>query len=324
MIFKYVFPALVLAVTSLSASETFSPETMAKGQAVHQKLLDANIGFTHAGNEFTHLGITRSDQAAVVYYLRNTYQWEPRWALLNGSLSDMKGSLDWCFTLDGNYDDHYRNWFHQKVESKGRRPDPKAAFDARLAAARNAEYNADLAREQARQQQVRMSTVQTAGFMWVAGLLVYLAAWFAAGREKPGFSKIYFRVLAGFLGVAFLLMILGKAFNGFAIVAVFVLFGAGCIAYFIPTAIARAHSHSNLAGVFSVNLFLGWTLLGWVAALVWALYRSPAASPPPIPLPPSNVEDRLRTLSKLKSDGLISDEEFQAKRSAVLSSLAAG
>jgi Superinfection immunity protein len=39
--------------------------------------------------------------------------------------------------------------------------------------------------------------------------------------------------------------------------------------YFIPTIVARGKPCS--ASVFVVNLFLGWTLVGWVVALAWAL-----------------------------------------------------
>lgn len=43
--------------------------------------------------------------------------------------------------------------------------------------------------------------------------------------------------------------------------------------YFIPSGVAQARKHRNSVGVFLVNLFLGWTLLGWVFALVWACYQ---------------------------------------------------
>jgi uncharacterized membrane protein YqaE (UPF0057 family) len=45
--------------------------------------------------------------------------------------------------------------------------------------------------------------------------------------------------------------------------------------YFIPTAVAlRRDNHG--AAIFALNLFLGWTVLGWVAALVMALWSNPA------------------------------------------------
>jgi len=39
--------------------------------------------------------------------------------------------------------------------------------------------------------------------------------------------------------------------------------------YFLPT--ISAIGKKGLAGVFVINLFLGWTLIGWVVALAWAV-----------------------------------------------------
>jgi hypothetical protein len=60
----------------------------------------------------------------------------------------------------------------------------------------------------------------------------------------------------------------------------FHLFGLGflvCAAlYFLPTIIGL---HKRNAGaIFGLNLLLGWTLVGWVVALVWALTTDPAVS----------------------------------------------
>jgi hypothetical protein len=41
-------------------------------------------------------------------------------------------------------------------------------------------------------------------------------------------------------------------------------------AYFLPTVIAEARGHQNSGMIFLANLLLGWTILGWIAALVWA------------------------------------------------------
>lgn len=41
--------------------------------------------------------------------------------------------------------------------------------------------------------------------------------------------------------------------------------------YFFPTIVAAKRQHRSAGAVFVLNLFLGWTFLGWVAALVWAL-----------------------------------------------------
>ena len=40
--------------------------------------------------------------------------------------------------------------------------------------------------------------------------------------------------------------------------------------YFVPTALAVCREHRQMAPVIIVNVLLGWTLIGWVAALAWA------------------------------------------------------
>mgnify|MGYP003651519634 CR=1 FL=1 len=40
--------------------------------------------------------------------------------------------------------------------------------------------------------------------------------------------------------------------------------------YFLPTIVARKRCPSKSTAVFILNLFLGWTLLGWVIALAMA------------------------------------------------------
>ena len=42
------------------------------------------------------------------------------------------------------------------------------------------------------------------------------------------------------------------------------------VGYLLPTVIACCRSHHNAGAIFVVNLALGWTFLGWLAALVWA------------------------------------------------------
>ena len=40
--------------------------------------------------------------------------------------------------------------------------------------------------------------------------------------------------------------------------------------YFIPTLVANDRKHHNATAIFVTNLLLGWTFIGWVAALVWS------------------------------------------------------
>jgi len=42
--------------------------------------------------------------------------------------------------------------------------------------------------------------------------------------------------------------------------------------YFFPIFIAGMRRHPYAGAIFVVNLFLGWTLLGWVVSLAWAVF----------------------------------------------------
>ena len=44
----------------------------------------------------------------------------------------------------------------------------------------------------------------------------------------------------------------------------------GLLVYFLPVVIAVVRGHQNTAAIFILTLLLGWTFLGWVAALVWS------------------------------------------------------
>lgn len=46
----------------------------------------------------------------------------------------------------------------------------------------------------------------------------------------------------------------------------------GC-AYLFPAMVAFSRHHRQFAAIFVLNLLLGWTLFGWVLALVWAVTR---------------------------------------------------
>jgi uncharacterized membrane protein YqaE (UPF0057 family) len=41
-------------------------------------------------------------------------------------------------------------------------------------------------------------------------------------------------------------------------------------AYFLPWIVASLRKHRNAGAIALLNLFLGWTLLGWLAALIWS------------------------------------------------------
>jgi len=41
--------------------------------------------------------------------------------------------------------------------------------------------------------------------------------------------------------------------------------------YFVPTWVAMSRKHKNIGAIFTLNLLLGLTFIGWVVALIWAL-----------------------------------------------------
>lgn len=43
------------------------------------------------------------------------------------------------------------------------------------------------------------------------------------------------------------------------------------VIYLLPTIVAIVRSRTNTGSILVVNLFLGWTLIGWVAALAWSV-----------------------------------------------------
>ena len=49
-------------------------------------------------------------------------------------------------------------------------------------------------------------------------------------------------------------------------------FGLGIpfVMYFLPSIVALARSKRDLFAIFLLNLFLGWSVIGWIVALVWA------------------------------------------------------
>lgn len=48
------------------------------------------------------------------------------------------------------------------------------------------------------------------------------------------------------------------------------------VLYFLPAVIASRRSLPNKNSVFIVNLFFGWTFVGWVVALAWAVSGTPS------------------------------------------------
>jgi hypothetical protein len=69
--------------------------------------------------------------------------------------------------------------------------------------------------------------------------------------------------------------------------AVFIILASlilGLIFYFVPSFVAFARRHPQRGWILLVNIFAGWTFIGWVGALIWTFITpdgqfEPFASP---------------------------------------------
>lgn len=89
--------------------------------------------------------------------------------------------------------------------------------------------------------------------------------------------------------------------------------------YLLPTFLALGRRHKALPAIFALNLFLGWSLLGWVAALVWSLTNPKPVEAVVVNQAPASAADELAKLAELRDKGIITEEEFQERKKAVLS-----
>ena len=54
------------------------------------------------------------------------------------------------------------------------------------------------------------------------------------------------------------------------VIFVLVLFFVALALYFLPTIVARNKQRMDTGSIFVLNLLLGWTIVGWIIAFVWA------------------------------------------------------
>lgn len=52
------------------------------------------------------------------------------------------------------------------------------------------------------------------------------------------------------------------------VIALFVFF-----MYMFPTIVAARYDHKNTQAISVLNIYLGWTFIGWVVCLVWAVKK---------------------------------------------------
>ena len=90
--------------------------------------------------------------------------------------------------------------------------------------------------------------------------------------------------LSWLFGLGFTVLVtglIGQGTNGFALLATLIFFPACIALYFVPLISASMRDHSNTTSIGLLNFFLGWTVLGWVCALVWSYSAKPETPPEP-------------------------------------------
>ena len=70
------------------------------------------------------------------------------------------------------------------------------------------------------------------------------------------------------------MLLAGSGTTGFGIVLLVIFILA---VYFIPTIIAMVRKVPNTGSVAIINIFLGWTFIGWVVAMSMAARTAPSA-----------------------------------------------
>ena len=131
-----------------------------------------------------------------------------------------------------------------------------------------------------------------------------------------------------------------------------------CSLYFIPTIIAAIRGHNYTWVIFALNLFGGWTGLGWLGAMMWSVWPKEKALIDPLlgnvtgtgrrtagnvlgevdlhreqtlnqgravtrtaqRDRPAPQLDQLAKLGELKTNGIITEDEFNAAKAAILNS----
>lgn len=100
---------------------------------------------------------------------------------------------------------------------------------------------------------------------------------------------------------------------------VLIVFFVSLAVYFLPALVASTRLHPNSKPIMLLNVFLGWTLIGWVGALVWSVSKIDSqAAMPSESAPEADKYSKLERISLLKERGVLTELEFQAEKSKIL------
>ena len=88
-----------------------------------------------------------------------------------------------------------------------------------------------------------------------------------------------------------------------------------CMAmYFLPSIIAFIRNHPHRIAILILNLITGATVVGWIASFIWAFIDKHAIK---LENKPTTAQE-IKELAQLKDQGIITEEEFEAKKKNLL------
>lgn len=126
----------------------------------------------------------------------------------------------------------------------------------------------------------------------------------------------YFMLISAVLYLLWLLLYFGYELLGGSYMEVLLLFAF--ILYFLPFIVA-ANRNRQPGAIFILNLLLGWTLVGWVVALVWACTSEQEHTTTIVQeSKKASSADELEKLANLKERGILTEEEFEQKKKEIL------
>ena len=155
--------------------------------------------------------------------------------------------------------------------------------------------------------------------------------------SPPGYAQFVkvISVVYVVAGLSVIVFLLGVRFGRGTILTLSIVFGL----YFLPSIVASRRAMANKNSVFVINLFLGWTFIGWIIALSMAVGQAksnkpvvqPALKPPPNPPASRSMADpslarlqslhRLAVLDELREAGTVTEDEYAAKRQKIFDTI---
>jgi hypothetical protein len=88
----------------------------------------------------------------------------------------------------------------------------------------------------------------------------------------------------------------------------------GLLLHFLPSILARRRPDFWI--IFLINLLAGWSIIGWIVALVLALRSKSLLGE--LSLQTGFVADELAKLSSLRATGVLTDAEFEQQKQNLL------